>query len=447
MNIYPITSSPMWGSKNVLLEGQMDRDYHVANMAQHNGQRVVITGIGPITPIGTGLDAFWAGLKAGKSGVRRVDDKINLEGIDSKIAAVIDGFDPLDYMEKKRAKRLGYSTQLALAASKLALEMSGIDLKSQNLDRIGVLFGNGIGNIETLVDNQDIFRDKGPSRVSPFFVPMFMPNASAGEISIEWGLRGPNYGLVSACASSNHALGMAADLIRMGYADAMISGGTEAVTHPLCFAGFSQARALSTRNDDPEGASRPFDKDRDGFVIGEGAGVLLLESLEHANARGAQIYGELAGHGMTGDAYHITAPAPDGSGARRAMEMSLERAGISIDEVDYINAHGTSTLLGDVAETQSIKCVFGERAKKIPVSSTKSQIGHLLGGAGAVEAIASLLAINEGIIPPTINLTNPDPDCELDYVPNEARKSDVNVALSNSFGFGGHNSCLVFRKV
>ena len=416
-------------------------------MAQQNGQRVVVTGIGTVTPIGTGVKAFWAGLKDGRSGVRRVDDLIDLNEIKAKIAAIVPDFDPLLYMDKKRARRLGHSTQLAMASAKLAIEDSNVNLETEDLSRIGVIIGNGIGNIVTLVDNHDILRDKGPSRVSPFFVPMFMPNAAAGEVSIEWGLQGPNYGIVSACASSNHALGLAADTIRAGYADAMVAGGTESVTVPLCFAGFDQARALSTRNDEPERASRPFDSERDGFVIGEGSGVLILEGLEHAQARGARIYGELAGHGMTGDAHHITAPAPDGSGASRAMKMALDRAGISPDEVDYINAHGTSTPLGDAAETQSIKQVFGANASKIAVSSTKSQIGHLLGGAGVVEAIASLMAICEGVIPPTINYENPDPACDLDYVPNEAREANVDVVLSNSFGFGGHNSSLIFRKV
>jgi 3-oxoacyl-[acyl-carrier-protein] synthase II len=276
---------------------------------------------------------------------------------------------------------------------------------------------------------------------------MFMPNAVAGEISIEWGLQGPDYGIVSACASSNHALGMAADLIRLGYADVMVAGGSEAVMLPLTFAGFDRARALSRRNDEPEKASRPFDAERDGFVVGEGAGILILEGLEHAHARDAHIYAELVGHGMTADAHHITAPAPDGLGAKGAMEMALQHAGISPDEVDYINAHGTATELGDVAETRAIKMLFGERAYEIPVSSTKSQIGHLMGGAGAVEAIATLMALEEGILPPTINYEHPDPECDLDYVPNGARPAEVRVALSNSFGFGGHNSTLVFRKL
>lgn len=415
-------------------------------MSQGTQRRVVITGIGAITPIGVGKEGFWEGLKSGCSGVQRVDDLVDLEGIESKIGAPVRNFDPLDYMDKKRARRLGRSTQLAIAATRQALEDSRLDLESEDTSRIGVLVGTGIGNIEILVENHLTMLNEGPHRVSPFFVPMFMPNATAGEISIEWGLKGPNYGLVSACASSNHALGVAADFIRLGYADVMIAGGSEAVLLPLTYAGFDQARALSRRNDAPERASRPFDAQRDGFVVGEGAGVVILESVEHARARDAHIYAELAGHGMTADAHHITAPAPDGLGAKRAMEMALERAGVSPDEVDYINAHGTATELGDIAETQAIKMVFSERAYKIPVSSTKSQIGHLLGGAGAVEAIATLLALEEGILPPTINYEHPDPQCDLDYVPNRARLAKVRTALSNSFGFGGHNSTLVFRK-
>jgi 3-oxoacyl-[acyl-carrier-protein] synthase II len=410
-------------------------------------RRVVITGIGAITPIGVGVEGFWEGLKAGRSGVQRVDDLVDLEGVEAKIGAPVRDFDPLDYMDAKRARRLGRSTQLAIAAARQALEDSGLDLERADKTRIGVLIGTGIGNIEILVENHLTLLRQGARRVSPFFVPAFMPNALAGEISIEWGLKGPDLGIVSACASSNHALGMAADLIRMGYAEVMVAGGSEAAMQPLAFAGFDRARALSRRNDEPEKASRPFDAERDGFVFGEGAGIVILESLEHARARDAHIYGELAGQGMTADAHHITAPAPDGIGAMHSMELALKQAGIPPEEVDYINAHGTATELGDIAETKAIKLLFGERAYEIPVSSTKSQIGHLMGGAGAVEAIATLMAIYEGVIPPTINYEHPDPECDLDYVPNEAREAEVRVALSNSFGFGGHNSTLVFRKL
>ncbi|MCS6902869.1 MAG: beta-ketoacyl-ACP synthase II [Candidatus Bipolaricaulota bacterium] len=410
-------------------------------------RKVVITGIGVITPIGMGKDAFWQGLAEGCSGVGRVDDLIDLKDVGAKIGAYIRDFDPLQFMDKKRARRLGRSSQLALAATRLALDDGRLDLSGEDRDRIGVVIGTGIGNIEALTENYDTLLQKGPGRVSPFFVPMFMPNAVAGEISIEWGLRGPNYGTVSACASSNHALGLAADMIRYGYADVMVTGGTESVTQPLTFAGFDQMGALSRRNDEPARASRPFDKDRDGFVVGEGAGILILESLEHARARDAYIYAELASIGMTADAGHITAPDEHGEGARKAMRMALERAGVRPEEVDYINAHGTATPLGDISETRAIKRLFGAHAYKLAVSSTKSQIGHLLGGAGAVEAIATLMALDRGILPPTINLENPDPECDLDYVPNKARPAQVRVALSNSFGFGGHNSAILLRKI
>ncbi len=410
-------------------------------------KRVVITGVGAVTPIGIGKEAFWEGLLLGKSGVARIDDIVDLTDIPVKIGAYIREFDPLQFMDKKRARRLGRSSQLALAATKLALEDSRIELSQEDRDRIGVVIGTGIGNVETLTENYEIFLRRGPSRVSPFFVPTFMPNAVAGEISIEWELRGPNYGIVSACASSNHALGLAADMIRYGYADVMIAGGAEAVSLPLTFAGFDQMGALSRRNDTPERASRPFDRDRDGFVVGEGAGILILESLEHARARGANIYAELASIGMSADAGHITAPDEQGEGARKAMLMALERAGVRPDEVDYINAHGTATPLGDVSETRAIKRLFGAHAYKLAVSSTKSQIGHLLGAAGAVEAIATLMALHRGILPPTINLDTPDPECDLDYVPNKARPAKVEIALSNSFGFGGHNSAIVLRKI
>jgi 3-oxoacyl-[acyl-carrier-protein] synthase II len=408
---------------------------------------VVVTGIGVVTPIGTGKEAFWQGLIVGRSGVGRVDDLIDLQEVGAKIGAYNRDFDPLRFMDKKRVRRLGRSSQMALAAAKLALEESRLDLNSANLDRMGVVIGTGIGNIEALTENYDILLQKGAGRVSPFFVPTFMPNAVVGEISIEWGLRGPNYGTVSACASSNHAIGLAADAIRYGYADVMVTGGTESVTQPLTFAGFDQMGALSRRNDAPERASRPFDRDRDGFVVGEGAGILMLESLEHARARGAYIYAELASIGMTADAGHITAPDEQGEGARKAMLMALERAGVRPEEVDYINAHGTATPLGDVSETRAIKRLFGAHAYKLTVSSTKSQIGHLLGAAGAVEAIATLMALDRGMLPPTMNLEHPDPECDLDYIPNKARPAKVRVALSNSFGFGGHNSAILLRKI
>lgn len=412
-----------------------------------NDRRVVITGIGAITPLGLSKEQFWEGIKAARSGVARVDDLIDLSGIEVKIGAAVRGFNPLDFMEKKRARRVGRATQFAIAAAALALKDSNLNLEREDRDKIGVLLGTGIGNVEAFIENHLKLLNEGPRRVSPFFVPQFMPNALSGEISIEFGLRGPNYGVVSACASSNHALGAAADFIKDGYADVMLSGGSEAAMLPLTFAGFDQMGALSRRNDEPHKASRPFDKERDGFVVGEGAGVLILESLEHALKRGAHIYAELAGFGMSADANHITAPDADGAGARKSMQMALERAGLRPEEVDYINAHGTATPLGDISETKAIKSLFGERAYKIPVSSTKSQIGHLLGAAAVVEAIATILALEEGILPPTINYEHPDPECDLDYVPNEARRAEVKVALSNSFGFGGHNSTIVLRKL
>ncbi|MBI1742104.1 beta-ketoacyl-ACP synthase II [Candidatus Acetothermia bacterium] len=410
-------------------------------------RRVVITGVGAVTPIGIGKDALWKGLQEARSGVSLVDDVIDLTDIATKIGGYIKAFDPLQFIEKKRARRLGRATQLGFAATKLALEDSKLDLSKENRDRFGVIIGTGIGNIEVLLETHATLLQRGPSRVSPFFVPMFMPNALPGEISIEWGLRGANFGTVSACASSNHAIGEAADAIRYGYADLMVTGGAEAAMTRLTFAGFDQMGAVSRRNDQPQKASRPFDKDRDGFVMGEGAGILVLETFAHAQARGAHIYAELLGMGMSADAGHIVAPDENGDGGRRAMEMSLQRSNLRPDEVDYINAHGTSTPLGDISETCAIKSLFGAHAKKLAVSSTKSQMGHLLGGAAAVEAIATLMAFEMGILPPTINLEKPDPECDLDYVPNEARPAQVRVALSNSFGFGGHNSCVAFRKV
>ena len=410
-------------------------------------RRVVITGVGAVTPIGIGKDAFWKGLQEARSGVSRVDDVLDLTDIPAKIGGYIKTFDPLQFIEKKRARRLGRATQLGFAATKLALEDSKLDLSKENRDRFGVIIGTGIGNIEVLLETHATLLQRGPSRVSPFFVPMFMPNALPGEISIEWGLRGANFGTVSACASSNHAIGEAADAIRYGYADLMVTGGAEAAMTRLTFAGFDQMGAVSRRNDAPTKASRPFDKDRDGFVMGEGAGILILETLEHALARGAHIYAELLGMGMSADAGHIVAPDENGDGGRRAMEMALQRSNLQPDEVDYINAHGTSTPLGDISETRAIKGLFGAHAKKLAVSSTKSQMGHLLGGAAAVEAIATLMALELGILPPTINLEKPDPECDLDYVPNEARPAKVRAALSNSFGFGGHNSCVALRKI
>jgi 3-oxoacyl-[acyl-carrier-protein] synthase II len=402
-----------------------------------------VTGLGPLTPIGTGKGAFWEALRAGKSGVRRVDDRIDLSGIDVKIGAPVVDFDPLDHMDRRRARRIDRSAQFAIVAAKLALDDAGIAKEDLSPDRMGVIAGTGIGGIKTMEENFTALTEHGPRRVSPFFVPRLMPNAIAGQIAIEYGLRGPNFGVVSACASSAHAIGIAGELIRSGLADRMIAGGAEAVLVRIAYAGFTQIGAISKRNDEPQRASRPFDRDRDGFVMGEGAAFLILEDYDHAVARGAHIYAELVGFGMTADAEHITAPAEDGVGAAQAMALALDRASVSPEEVDYINAHGTSTLLNDRA--QAIKTAFGAAASTVKISSTKSQIGHLLGAAGGAEAIATLLSMEHGFIPATLNYETPDPECDLDYTPQPVHQP-IDIALSNSFGFGGQNAALLFRK-
>jgi 3-oxoacyl-[acyl-carrier-protein] synthase II len=404
-----------------------------------------VTGLGPLTPIGTGKGAFWEALRAGKSGVRRVDDRIDLSGIDVKIGAPVVDFDPLDHMDRRRARRIDRSAQFAIVAAKLALDDAGIAKEDLSPDRVGVIAGTGIGGLKTMEENFTALTEHGPRRVSPFFVPRLMPNAIAGQIAIEYGLRGPNFGVVSACASSAHAIGIAGELIRSGLADRMIAGGAEAVLVRIAYAGFTQIGAISKRNDEPQRASRPFDRDRDGFVMGEGAAFLILEDYDHAVARGAHIYAELVGFGMTADAEHITAPAEDGVGAAQAMALALDRASVSPEEVDYINAHGTSTLLNDRAETQAIKTAFGAAASTVKISSTKSQIGHLLGAAGGAEAIATLLSMEHGFIPATLNYETPDPECDLDYTPQPVHQP-IDIALSNSFGFGGQNAALLFRK-
>ncbi len=409
-------------------------------------RRVVVTGLGPITPIGIGKAAFWEGLRAGVSGVRRVDDLVDLDGIEVKIGAPVLDFDPLEHMDRRRARRIDRSAQFGLVAAKLAFADAGIDPGELDPERSGVIAGTGIGGLETMSANFKVLFEQGPRRISPFFIPRLMPNAVAGEIAIEYGLRGGNFGVVSACASSAHAIGVASELIRSGFIDLAVAGGAEAVLLRIAYAGFVQIGALSKRNDDPARASRPFDRDRDGFVIGEGAGILILEEESHARARGARIYGELAGFGMSADAYHITAPPPDGAGAAAAIRMALSRAGVRPEEVDYINAHGTSTLLNDRAETAAIKLGLGEAAYRVKISSTKSQIGHLLGAAGAVEAVAALLAMENGLIPATINYENPDPECDLDYTPVPTER-EIKVALSDSFGFGGQNAVLLFRRL
>ncbi|MBE3595845.1 MAG: beta-ketoacyl-ACP synthase II [Hydrogenibacillus sp.] len=408
-------------------------------------RRVVITGLGVITPIGNDVETFWSNLIAGKSGVGRIT-AFDASEYPTQIAAEVKDFDPGAYMDNKEARRVDRFIQFAVAATKMALEQAKLTITSENAERVGVLIGSGIGGLATLEDNAKVLLERGPRRVSPFLVPMMIANMGSGYVSIVFGAKGPNATVVTACATGTQAIGEASEMIRRGSADVMIAGGSEATIRPLALAGFSSMKALSTRNDAPEAASRPFDKDRDGFVMGEGAGIVILESLEHAQARGAKIIAEVAGYGLSADAYHLTAPEPDGRGAAQAMALALRDAGVAPEEVDYINAHGTSTDYNDVTETKAIKAVFGEHAKRLMVSSNKSMIGHLLGAAGGVEAAATALTIERGVVPPTINLETPDPECDLDYVPHTAREYPVRVALSNSFGFGGHNAVLLLRR-
>jgi len=411
-----------------------------------DSRRVVITGLGAVTPVGNDVPTTWEALLAGRSGVDRIR-RFDPSGLKTRFAAEVKGFDPTKYMSRREARRLDRFAHFALAAATEAVTDAGLDLTSEEPSKVGVLIGSGVGGISTLLEQFTLMQHRGPRRVSPFLIPALMMNGAAGQIAIAFGLQGPNLAVASACASGAHAIGEAAAIIRRGDAEVMLAGGSEAGIVPVAIAGFNVMGALSTRNDEPQRACRPFDADRDGFVMGEGAGVVVLESLEHAQARGAHIYGELLGYGATADAFHITAPAEDGRGAAMAMERALEHAGVPPTAVDYINAHGTGTLLNDVSETAAIKAVFGEHAYRLAVSSTKSMIGHLLGAAGAVEAIISLLALRDQILPPTINYETPDPACDLDYVPNVARQAKVNVVMSNSFGFGGHNAALVFGRL
>ena len=406
--------------------------------------RVWVTGIGVVTPIGIGRSEFFRGLREGRVGIRRVDQDVDLSGIGAKVAGVVDDFDPLSFIPAKRARRMGRVTQMAVTAARLALEDGAF--KPRDTQRGGVAVGTGVGALEALVDNHRVLLERGAERVSPFLAPVMMPNAPAAEVSIELGIKGPSVGVVTACAASAHALGIAWGWIRRGEVDWALAGGAESVLIPIVFAAFDRMGALS-RNPDPATASRPFDAQRDGFVLGEGAGILLLESEEHARGRGAEPLADLCGFGQTSDAFHITAPPEDGEGGRRAMERALASAGLSPEEVDYINAHGTSTPLNDRAETRAIKALLGGRACEVPVSSTKSQIGHLLGAAGAVEAGAAIFAILEGLIPATVTWRNRDPECDLDYVPGKVRPARVRTVLSNSFGFGGQNACLVLKAV
>lgn len=406
-------------------------------------RRVVITGLGAITPVGNNVETFWSNLKKGVSGIRKIE-AFDTTDYDCQIGGEVRGFDPKPFFRNpKDIRRTDRFAQLALAAAKMALENSGIDLEKLNRDRFGVIVSSGIGGLKTLEDQYTVLVTKGPSRNSPFTIPMLISNMASGLISMEYGLHGPNLCIVTACATSNNAIGESWRMIKFGDADIFLAGGSEASIVAIGLAGFSAMRALSTRNDEPERASRPFDRDRDGFVMSEGAGVVVVEELEHAKARGAKIYCELAGYGLTADAYHMTAPPPNGEGAARAMQLALEHARLSPDQVDYVNAHATSTDIGDLCETRAIKKVFGDYAHKLSISSTKSMTGHLLGGAGGVEMAACALAIRDSVIPPTINLENPSEECDLDYTPNVAREKKVRVVLNNSFGFGGHNATLV----
>jgi 3-oxoacyl-[acyl-carrier-protein] synthase II len=408
-------------------------------------KRVVITGMSVITPIGDDIEEFWSALLAGNSGTSLLT-AFSTEGYASKIAAEVRDFNPEDFLDKKELRRMDRFVQFATVAAVKAVNDANIDINEDLADRVGVIIGSGIGGIHTFEEQSRILFEKGPRRVSPFFIPMIIPNMAAGQISIIIGARGPNWSAVTACASGAHAIGEAFKVIQRGQADCMVAGGAEASITPLAFAGFSSAGALSKCNEVPEKASRPFDLKRDGFVMGEGSGVVVLEELSFAQARGAKIYGEVIGYGASGDAYHITAPHPKAVGGISSIKMALNDGGVQPEQVGYINAHGTSTPQNDRLETMAIKAAFGEHAYKLGISSTKSMTGHMLGAAGAVEAIVCLLAIQKGILPPTINYETPDPECDLDYIPNTPRKQQIDYAISNSLGFGGHNACLLFKR-
>ena len=407
-------------------------------------RRVVVTGLGTLSPVGNTADEFWSSLLQGRSGVGLIT-RFDTTGYPTRIAGEVRNFDPLDFVDKKEARRLDPYLQYAVASSAMAVQDAALDTSKVDGTRFGVLIGSGIGGISTLLQSHKDLLDKGPDRVSPFFIPMLIANMASGLVSMRFGAKGPNSAVVTACATGNHAIGDSFRIIQRGDADLMIAGGSEAIIVPLTIAGFCSMKAMSTRNDEPTKAMRPFDATRDGFVAGEGAGILVLESLDHAVQRDARIYAEIIGYGMTGDAHHMTAPDPEGDGAARAMAAAVRDAGLDVSAVGYINAHGTSTQYNDKFETIAIKRVFGDHARRLAVSSTKSMTGHLLGAAGGIEAIATVLALHHGVLPPTINYETPDPDCDLDYIPNQARKQDVEVALSNAFGFGGTNATLAFR--
>ena len=408
-------------------------------------RRVVVTGIGLVSAVGIGTNETWSAVRAGTSGVTRIT-KFDVSGYATQIAAEVKGFDPLAFIEKKDVKKMDLFIQYAVAAAQFAMDDSRLEITRENATNIGVYIGSGIGGFITIEREHEALLNGGPRKVSPFFIPSAIINLASGQVSIRFGAKGPNSATCTACSASAHAIGDAYEIIKRCDADAMIAGGSEAAICPMSVAGFGQLRALSTRNDEPSRASRPFDKDRDGFIIGEGAGVLILEELEHARRRGAKIYAEIVGYGMSSDAYHMTAPSEDGDGARRVMAMAIRKAGIPPSDVDYVNAHGTSTPYNDKLETLAIHNCFGDHARKLAISSTKSMTGHLLGGAGGLEAGITALAVRDQIAPPTINLDNPDTECDLDYVPHQSREMEITYALSNSFGFGGTNAALLFKR-
>ncbi len=409
-------------------------------------RRVVVTGIGVVSALGTGVEKNWNALLQGNSGVDRIT-RFDASDLPTQIAGEVKDFNAEEFIDKKEIKKMDLFIQYALAAAEMAMKDSALVINEENAERVGVLVGSGLGGLPTIEKYHEALGEGGYKKVTPFFIPMLIINLAPGQISIRYGAKGPNFSVVSACAAGTHAIGEAYHVIRRGDADALITGGAESTITPLAIAGFNAMKALSTRNDDPQGASRPFDKNRDGFVMGEGAGILILEEYEGAKARGAKIYAEVVGYGLTGDAYHLTAPAPEGEGAARCMKMALNNAGLNPEEVDYINAHGTSTPFNDYYETLAIKSALGAHSRKVMISSTKSMTGHALGAAGGIEAVISLLAMERGVVPPTINYTTPDPDCDLDYVANTARQAKVNVAVSNSLGFGGTNATIIFKKV
>lgn len=414
-------------------------------MVNYTGNRVVVTGMGALTPLGLDINTTWEGLVEGKSGIDHIA-QFDASSLETRFAGEVKGFDPVEYMGRKEARRMDRFSQLAVAASVEAIRDAGLEINDTNKGNIGVLIGSGIGGLLTMSEQVRILIEKGPDRVSPFLVPMMIADMASAQVSIALGARGPNFCPTSACSSGSDAIGTAYEIIKRGDAEAMFAGGSEAIITPIGVAGFSANRALSTRNEAPQQASRPFDAERDGFVIGEGAAILVLEDLAFARERGARIIAEITGYGASSDAVHITQPSEDGEGAARAMQMALRKAGLAPSEIGYINAHGTSTPLNDKVETMAIKTVFGDYAYHVPISSTKSMTGHLLGAAGAIEGAVCIKVINTGVIPPTVNYNNPDPECDLDYVPNKAREARISSAMSNSFGFGGHNSVLVFQE-